>query len=727
LTTGFALRRLAAEGFRGIGEQLDLSLHPSATLVLATNGSGKTSMLGAIEWGLFGELHDQPRENATNDELVNVNHHPREARVVLELANHDDTLLVERTKRIGKRASALTVTFSGVRRFQDTEAEQFLFQKLGLTFEDFYRAIYLHQESIRGLLVDEPRVRNESLDRLFGVDKLRDILSALSPKAVRERIKDIEAEKGRATAKLQGSIDTVNDRYERALQDAKRDGLNAGELTVAAGSRMLAEIVVGLVNAAAHVGYSDVVSIETPAGWSDLDRLARRARELVKSIRERGIGLQLGTGASDNMAIAVQVRTSLEAATAEAGKASGELAAKVQLHGSGEQIEQRLTEARQALADLDAENHRLGAHQSVVADTISYLRADPDARACPICGRPIDSRDLIVRLQEGLEDAVRRQVEQLHDKQTTTRTEIGSLQSALADFQQASRTAERVQSQLTNARLAAIQVIGHAVEPDAVAGALTAKIRELEAVAARNADARRQAESVLSGVETDIDRVRVLYRCLQAGDERSQAMERLGTMDSDQSQADAQLAALGDLEEGIETIARAVQEVAGERARVALEGSQDRVGTYYGELCNHPYFDRLRIAVEEQRVMGTTRNNYIIRAFASTDGETTLASSRLSTAQMNCAALSIYLALASGLEHNLGFLLMDDPSQSLDAEHKRSLASLLFRTSQDVQVVIATHDEEFAAMLKSQWSGDSAAAYRLDWSAQRGTAAIRNG
>jgi DNA repair exonuclease SbcCD ATPase subunit len=727
MTAGFGLRRLAAEGFRGIGEELDLNLHPSATLVLAPNGSGKTSILGAIEWGLFGELHDQPRENATNDELVNVHHHPREARVVLELANRDDTLVVERTKRIGKRASALTVTFSGVRRFQDAEAEQFLFQRLGLTFEDFYRAIYLHQESIRGLLVDEPKVRNESLDRLFGVDKLRDILTALSPKAVRERIKDIEAEKGRATERLQGSIDAVNDRYERALQDAKRDGLAADELTVSAGARMLAEVVARLAGAAAQVGYADAVSIETPETWSDLDRLARRARELVKAIRERGIGLQLGTGTSDSIATAVQARTRLEAAAAEAGKASGELAVRVQLHGSSDQIEQRLTEARQALANLDAESHRLGAHQSVVAESISYLRADPDAQACPVCGRPIDSRDLIVRLQESLQDEVRRQVEQLHDKQTAKRTEIGSLQSALAESQQASRASERAQSQLTEARSAAIQVIGHEAESEAVANALGAKIRELEAAAARNADARGKAESLLSDVETDIDRVRVLYRCLQAGDERSQAMARLGTMDSEESQADAQLTALGDLEDGIETIARAVQEVAGERARVALEGSQDRVGIYYGELCNHPYFDRLRIAVEEQRVMGTARNNYIIRAFASSDGEATLASSRLSTAQMNCAALSIYLALASGLEHNLGFLLMDDPSQSLDAEHKQSLASLLFRTSQDVQVVIATHDEEFAAMLKSQWSGDSAAAYKLDWSAQRGTTATRNG
>jgi DNA repair exonuclease SbcCD ATPase subunit len=725
--TKFALRRLSAEGFRGIGEPLDLAVDPRVTLLLAPNGSGKTSVLGSIEWALFGELHDQPRENPTNDELVNVHHHPREARVTLELVSGDDTLVVERTKQMGKRASALSVTFSDVRRFQDREAEQFLFQHLGLTFEDFYRAVYLHQESIRGLLVDEPRVRNESLDRLFGVDTLRDILRVMSPKAVRDEIKAIEAAKDRATAKLQGSIDAVTDRCNRALTEAQRDGLHEDELNLAAGSGMLDDIAATLADAAALVGYTESVALETPGSWSDLDRLARRARELVKSVRQRGIDLQLSTGPAVEASAAVQARAALDNGAHALATAREALDEQVRAHGTEEQIVRRLAEARQAFTDLEEQSQRLGAHQRVVAETLRFLRTATDANTCPVCGQPIESHDLIVRLQEGLEEEDRRQIDALHDEQERVRTQTRLLETAAADLQRAQTTVERTQAQLDEARSAALRALGREVQPDEIDTALVTKIGELERDAAKTSQARGQAETLLSRVETDIDRVRVVYRCLQAEDERNQAMQRMGSLDSDQSQADAQMAALQDLEEWIETIAHAVQAVAGERARVALDAAHDRISAYYGDLCNHPYFDRLQIAVEEQRVMGTDRNNYVIRAYASSDGQATLASSRLSTAQMNCAALSVYLALASGLEHNLGFVLLDDPSQSLDAEHKRALARLLSQTSGDLQLLIATQDEEFGDMLRRQWLGDAATAYNLAWSARSGTAAILDG
>ena len=66
----------------------------------------------------------------------------------------------------------------------------------------------------------------------------------------------------------------------------------------------------------------------------------------------------------------------------------------------------------------------------------------------------------------------------------------------------------------------------------------------------------------------------------------------------------------------------------------------------------------------------------MIRARSSNDARQTLASTRLSTAQMNCVALSVYLALATCLEHNLGFVILDDPSQNLDTKNTRGLWSM---------------------------------------------------
>ena len=716
----FALQQLSAEGFRGIGDPLDLVFDPRATLLVAPNGSGKTSILGSIEWALFGELHDQPRENATNDELVNVNHHPREASVRLELTKGDDVLVVERTKPLGKRASALSVTFSDIRRFQGDEAEQFLFQQLGLTFEDFYRAVYLHQESIRGLLVDEPRVRNESLDRLFGVDKLRDMLRVLSPKTVREEIKAIEAAKDRATAKLQGSIDAVNARYARAIADAQRDGVPPEEISLGAAAVSLDSVVEKLSDAALRVGYTESVALESPSIWQDLDRLARRAREMVRAIRQRGIELQLSEGPATALASLTQARAALNAASAAAAAAGEAFNEQISAKGSADQLELDVADGRRALADLEAQGLQLGVQQRVVAETIAFLRIAPDTVTCPACGQPVDAHGLLTQLQGGLEADVRARIERLHDQQTQLRAQIATLEADIADVRRAGRITEQAQSDLEHARAGALAVLGSSVPSESIGQAIEARIHELETASAKAANARSQAEALLSSAEAGIERVRIMHRYLQAEDERNEAMERLGNMDSDQSQADAQLTALGDLEAAIEMIGREVQSVAGDRARVALDGAHERIAGYYADLCDHPYFDRLRVAVEEQRVAGTERNNYVIRAYASSDGQATLASSRLSTAQMNCAALSIYLALASGLEHNLGFVLLDDPSQSLDIAHEQALARLLAESAEELQLVVATQDTEFGRLLSSQLHG---ATFGLSWSPRCGTSA----
>ena len=66
--------------------------------------------------------------------------------------------------------------------------------------------------------------------------------------------------------------------------------------------------------------------------------------------------------------------------------------------------------------------------------------------------------------------------------------------------------------------------------------------------------------------------------------------------------------------------------------------------------------------------------------------------------------LSIFLALATSnqLSHKIGFIVLDDPSQSLDLPHKSRLAELLDRLLGDKQLILATSEEDFMGHLRAK-------------------------
>lgn len=722
MNTKYSLRSLEASGFRGIGNAVTLNFHPRATIIVAPNGTGKTSLLGAIEWSLFGALQYQPKENATNDEIVNMAQASREARVRLELFNEDhETLYAVRTKRVKQRATQFTLDVHGVKRYGDDEAEIARFRHLGLTFEDFYRAVYLHQESIRGLLLDEPRVRNEALDRLFGVDKLRDILRVLTPKPARDAIAALTHTKQLASARLEGSIREVNAAHDRVVREVEKSGLVASDLNLDMAIQILRDMEHGLRRAAELVDFSGTVDIEIPASLEMLERGATKVRSLVKSIRNRGIQMQLDQGTGSALAEIERAQTTLISAQATDRETRNALADCLARVGDEQTLATRRDDQNRTLQAIAESLDRVAANQRLSAEAVRFLQVAPDATTCPVCGQAMAGRELLARLQGSLEDTLRSQLQDLDARRIATKATLADIDTALQEISRHKAAVDVAQRTLDKACHDAEILLGISSEPSTLVAALASKAAEMQEKAGRVQTARSKAEFELDVVDGQIDRVRLIYRYLQSAENRLTALSTLNMMDSDESTADEQIDSLANLERSIQSIAMAVQEVASEHARTALMDAQDEYARYYATLCNHPYFDRLRITVDAQNVRGTDRNNYVIQTFASADGGTSLASSRLSTAQMNCVALSVYLALAERLEHQLNFIILDDPSQSLDDDHKRALIQVLDELDPRLQFVIATQDVEFGHMLRGRWPGAASAYYTLQWSSTTGT------
>ncbi|MGO9027817.1 MAG: AAA family ATPase [Acidimicrobiales bacterium] len=719
------LVRLRAEGFRGICDPLDIDFHQQTTVLSAPNGSGKTSILGAIEWALFGELQYQPKENATNDELVNIRHRTQVATVTIDLANDDGIVSITRSKKAGKRAAEAIVQLPNGEEYVGAEANTALFRVLGLTFDDFYRAVYLHQESIRGLLTDDPRVRNEALDRLFGVEKLRDMLKALSgsTKPVRDALDKLEKSKSTAVARLTGAVGQVEEQRQRALNDAEKKGLSQTDLTFDTIIALAEQVMDGLAKLASATE-AVIKEQSEPEGTDGVDSFSRRVTEAIKVIRQTATNAAIAANTTKVIADVDGALTSLRRVSAlldGVGKSWTELQ---ETYGDPNTLDEQKVKAQAAVQRSRDTQEKLGISERIVRDTLIYLQASLDENNCPACGQAIERDELIGRLEGHLTGDIRSEMEAARTAQSEQQNRIDELDTAITKRDRLLTDSRQYSEQIAEARVAARAFLPSDVADDDLQDALDAQKDKLFQQASTVDADRDKREEEIEAIQAVMARLKDIARFLELDDNYQEASSRLGNPDEESSIAEQQIESLSRLEGGIRTIADVVTAEASTRARDAVESAQVDIAKLYKELCNHPYFDDIQISVESQLLSGIERNNYFIRTQSSADNRQTLASSRLSTAQMNCVALSVYLALATQLQHNLGFVILDDPSQNLDTEHKQALVAILSRLAPQLQVLVGTQDSELDDLIGTSAAKDSFHRRCLTWSPLTGSAVV---
>jgi len=115
---------------------------------------------------------------------------------------------------------------------------------------------------------------------------------------------------------------------------------------------------------------------------------------------------------------------------------------------------------------------------------------------------------------------------------------------------------------------------------------------------------------------------------------------------------------------------------------------------YYQQLDPHPAYRQLQI---EPELTPKGTYNYWIKALTDDRSHGTYVQTRFSTAQANCAAIAIFLAVNQHLSRKLETIILDDPSQSMDLEHKMRLAQTLATIPR--QVMVATEDPQMFEFL----------------------------
>jgi DNA repair exonuclease SbcCD ATPase subunit len=145
------LKHLTLSAFRGVGSNLDLPF-AKRTIIFGPNGSGKTSVLQAIPWAIYGKL---PILSGTvytrEDALVNDFLAGSSAEVTLTFS---DDVTISRTRR---KQSSTTRGDNPLNLFLPVDDAQVAVENLvGLNLDEFFGGI-----SIRDYPTPSPRLQRK--------------------------------------------------------------------------------------------------------------------------------------------------------------------------------------------------------------------------------------------------------------------------------------------------------------------------------------------------------------------------------------------------------------------------------------------------------------------------------------------------------------------------------------------------------------------------------------
>lgn len=694
------IRRVTVEGFRGIASPLSLDFNAPAVFFFGENHCGKSSILNAIEWCLYGADavgKDTGIRERTRWEVANRYYKGPGARtqVAVELVDRDGRVVeVERTLsgRGRSKGGSLTVRLPDGTVLHEEEAEERLAQLIGLSFDDFKCAIYQHQEAVRALLVDEPRNRNEAFDRLLGTYDMREFLSSLQ--TFKESDIKKEANNLRSTA---GSTRKIRvEERRRELDDWARrlreEGFDPDTVTFETARGLAENLLADLDRTLSRVELAEPLppvpqSIEGMKPFFDrIVAVAERARMRVPdALNARTLSGQL----ADLEAL----RTRLDETAKRLEEERASLRGLLERHGDPRELEASIRQLEQTIEELVAAQTIAQRQGTLMKDAIEYVeRAAPGSNECPVCGTPIENlaghlKDRHAALQHEL-------VERQHAALQSARDQKEAKESALRGIRKEERVVASFEKEMAELRDNLAHLIGRALAPDDDPAAVIA--RQISAV-------RSQLDSIRKELDRSTEALRVIAEDATKGAHVSSFLDAQERFRRASKPADPKLERAVDnaierasrLTADVETIRLAIAKLATEIADEKVTRARHDIDRFFFAITSFPAASHISLQVSTSS--RDRKNEYRLLGDDGRDIEPIL-----SQGDYNALALAIFLALGGELPSStLGFIMLDDPSQSLGSEHKRRLAEVLAEAVARRQLIVATMDVEFQDALRS--------------------------
>lgn len=646
------LTSLTISNFRGFAREQTLDLDGDVVIVFGPNGTGKTTILDALQWLVMGDVPRLRRAALKpQEDVVSSRYATGQPSVRARLRDGEGDEIEIARHGLGK-AMRLSVTSSGAEPLTDESAAVALARLFGRddpreAQARFGRTHLLQQDELTELLHADTKERYQFLANLTGLEELQrlDVQLRAELKSLRAGLKERRHELDR----LRGSV-IASERTRSEAEDVV-----VQEETVAE-DRM-------------REALARVVALLGQPSADEPERLLDEALDRMALIRDR---------------VGRLVESRLRAEEADEGLVEEARAAEHQVAVCGDHVrvrEANVAAAAEALAELEREQDRV---QRLAELALEQM----DDRHCPVCGQSHDPKATRERLRRILGEDQRLLVAR------------NALESRHADLVQAREAEGRAQTAALNLR----RLVDSADEANRVkavyrselqtiipGGSNAAKVTD-EALTAHAMRAVEELDAAVSALRSAL-RDRTIQADLHA---RVQAAAR---------DAEARRRRLDRLEEDVLDLEQRAQAADGvyrwlgeqvvETTTRIVDASTPIVNALYTRLDVHPSFRRFAFRSDRRYEAGHLRP-WVYDDEQQADGN---AVHVLSAAQLNALALCLFFSLNLEEAGPFSTALLDDPVQSMDDINILSLADVLRTLRRRRQLVLTTHDPNLARLL----------------------------
>ena len=660
----FRMHRLGIEGFKAFAapQWLEIGGH---VFVFGRNGLGKSSVVEAVRWCLFG-LADRPEA-----EVRNVFYPAGECKVDLELEGPGGRWRIQRRLRPGSGRSDLTIqdpsgttvpqskVFPHMARLGPREGTHIIFASQQSTHRrpqaditDFDKVLYsyLQIEDVPDLLGRlEGEIEEQAAIERQLAEEVDDAEEALRSKLkeLRSRIEEILA-----AAPWPGETVPTNaetDARIRAFVEECDGSLERADGGTVTREWLLAEAERAIQQQSAAT--QDAVQRQLTVAGAAFQQLAT-AKETFEDLTE-----QLKTA-----------QTRVESCEHDLKDALGDT------------TKQQLLKERDGLARQD---NQLTRYLALVQQAVGYFE-EFSPEECPVCDTGVGPADVLFRLQ-GRIGSDRRAAE-LAEALTSVQARLGAIDVAEAALAAAGMASASVESGVSAARIELEKLLDDPADlssSDRKVERLEERVRQLEREL-------RESGTLVASKRSTLKNLRAEAR-FQEYRSREERLKR--NLESDLEPAREAHREFADVLETLRAIREALQESFNNTLDRTKPDINKLMTEVYGRLTQQASFPK--IVVES----GPTDEKRTLRIRVTSDrtpGESFVPSEVLNGQAFNAVNLVPYFVFsqfqAEALE--LDCLLIDDPSQSFDTSRVDLLMRELATAANHAQLIVASHEED---------------------------------